>query len=312
MRQLNPLSQSPWPSLRGLIPGKGAGKDAGKGRGKAGGARTKSTQRRAIPGQTRKRVLSLATGTLCLAVVAGAAWLEYIGWYGRQIDRGLDAFYRMTADSGLSVQDVLVTGRQRTAPSRVLATLDVARGTPILAVDPTGAKARLETLHWVHRATVERRLPEVLFIRLVERQPLALWQLGGKVSVVDDRGEVLAQADPADFAELPLIVGAGAPLEAAALLRVLESEPDLHRLVTAAVRVGGRRWNLQLEEGVEVRLPEAGAEQAWAELARIVRQHGLLERDVAVIDLRIPDRMVVRAGPGADRPADEKGAGKDT
>ena len=101
-------------------------------------------------------------------------------------------------------------------------------------------------------------------------------------------------------------------VEAVALLSLLASEPDLHRRVTAAVRVGERRWNLQLEEGVEVRLPEAGAEQAWTELARIVRQHGLLERDVVVIDLRIPDRMVVRASPGADRPTGDKGAGKDT
>lgn len=312
MRQLNPLSQSPWASLRGLLPGKDTGKSSGKGRAKAHGGRTKDAQRRAVPGQSRKRVLRIATGTLCLALVAGTSWLGYIGWYGRQIDQGLEAFYQLTADSGLSVQDVLVTGRQRTAPGRVLAALEVARGAPILAVDPLGAKARLEALPWVRRATVERRLPEVLFIRLVERQALALWQLDGKVSVIDDEGEVLAQADPADFAELPLIVGAGAPVEAVALLSLLESEPDLNRLVTAAVRVSERRWNLQLEEGVEVRLPEIGAEQAWAELARMVRQYGLLERDVVVIDLRIPDRMVVRAGPGSNRPADDKGAGKDT
>jgi cell division protein FtsQ len=312
MRQLNALSQSPWTGLRGLFSGKDSGKSSRTDRKKARNGRSKSNQRRAVPGQNRKRILGIAGVTLCLAVVAGTAWLGYIGWYGRQIDRGLEAFYQMTADSGLSVQDVLVTGRQRSAPSRVLAALDVARGTPILAVDPPSAKERLESLPWVRRATVERRLPEILFIHLVERQVLARWQLDGKVSVIDDGGEVLAQADPADFAELPLIVGAGAPAEAAALLSLLESEPDLHRLVTAAVRVGERRWNLQLEEGIEVRLPEAGAEQAWAELARIVRQHDLLERDVVVIDLRIPDRMVVRASPGSERPTDDKGAGKDT
>ena len=159
MRQLNPLSQSPWTSLRALFPGKGTGKGSdkgkgtGKGRGKSRGGRTKVAQRRAVPGQSRKRILRFAIGTFGLAVVAGAAWLGYIGWYGRQIDRSLEAFYQITADSGLAVQDVLVTGRQRTAPSRVLAALDVERGTPILAVNPSDAKARLETLPWVRRAT---------------------------------------------------------------------------------------------------------------------------------------------------------------
>ena len=54
---------------------------------------------------------------------------------------------------------------------------------------------------------------------------------------------------------------------------------------------------------VSVRLPEANADTAWAELARIQREHGVLERDLATIDLRLPDRLVVRTLPDALRPA---------
>ncbi len=77
----------------------------------------------------------------------------------------------------------------------------------------------------------------------------------------------------------------------------MNSEPDLRRRVTAAVRVGGRRWNVQIEGRIDVRLPEADTAAAWSQLARIERQQGLLSRDVIVIDLRLPDRLVVRTDP---------------
>ena len=83
------------------------------------------------------------------------------------------------------------------------------------------------------------------------------------------------------------------------------------RRVTAAVRVGGRRWNLRLDDGIDVRLPEIGAAQAWAQLARFERRHGVLQRDVATIDLRLPDRLVVRTLSGAVRPL-ETVQGKNT
>ncbi|MCH7555160.1 MAG: cell division protein FtsQ, partial [Proteobacteria bacterium] len=56
----------------------------------------------------------------------------------------------------------------------------------------------------------------------------------------------------------------------------------------------GRRWNLRLDNGVDVELPEAGINAAWRRLADIERRHRLLSRDITAIDLRLPDRLVVR------------------
>jgi cell division protein FtsQ len=75
---------------------------------------------------------------------------------------------------------------------------------------------------------------------------------------------------------------------------MLNNEPELRTRVSTAVRVHDRRWNLRLDDSIDVRLPEQNAAAAWAELARAQRDHGVLGRDVAVIDLRLPDRLVVR------------------
>lgn len=255
-------------------------------------------RRRALPIDWRRRARFAAAGAGGLAVI-GLGWLLVDGWYGRQMAAIGDGLYAASASAGLSVQDVLVEGRARTQREAILATLGVARGEPILSFDPHAAKARLESLPWVREAMVERRLPDTVYLRLSEREPLALWQYEGKLAVIDRTGQVIAGALAAAFATLPVVVGEDAPRTAEALLRVLDSEPELRVRVAAAIRVQGRRWNIRMNDGIDIRLPETDPAAAWAELARLQREHEVLQRDVVTIDLRLPDRLVVRTAPGA-------------
>jgi cell division protein FtsQ len=227
-------------------------------------------------------------------VLAVMGWLSTSGWIQRSLERAELALLAATAEAGLMLGDVLVEGRERTGRRVVLETLGVVRGQPILAFDPYAAKARLERLPWVRSATVARRLPDAIHVRLIERRPLALWQNQGRIAVIDQGGEIIAGAEPKAFTRLPLVVGEDAPDHTPDLLAMLSHEPELRSRVSAAVRVRGRRWNLRLDGGIDVRLPEQDPGAAWAELARAQREHGVLGRDVAVIDLRVPDRLVVR------------------
>jgi cell division protein FtsQ len=254
----------------------------------------------------------LLAGTILLPLGLGATWLWTSGAIGRFADSVGNGVYNMTAAAGLAVEDVLVEGRDRSGTQSILAALDVARGTPILKLDPEAAKARLEALPWVKSAEVARRLPDILHLRLEERRPLALWQVGGELSVIDQDGLPIPGAQPQRFAKLPLVVGEDAPEHVRGLLSMLASQPDLAPKVVAAVRVSGRRWNLQLDGGVDVRLPEEAPEAAWAKLARVQREQDLLEHDVVMIDLRIPDRLVVRSSTGQVPVRPDALAGKNT
>lgn len=249
-----------------------------------------------------------------VAVVAIAAlWAWQSGYVGRQVDRAVEGVLEATADLGLRVGNVHVVGRERTSAELILETLAVRQGEPLLGFDPHAARERLEALDWIESASVERRLPDLIHVTLVEREPLALWQLDGELRVIDSAGAVIPGARPADFAGLPLVVGEGAEREAGALLTVLASEPYLNTRVEAAVRVGTRRWNLRLEPGIDIRLPETGALEAWRTLARLDRERGLLSRDLVVIDMRQPDRLLVRLSPGvAVEPPSPAVAGEDT
>lgn len=237
-----------------------------------------------------------------LATMAALAALAFVAASGsgqRWQAAALEGFMARSVASGLTVERVLVAGRQRSDSEALIAALDADLGAPILALDLEAARQRVLTLPWVRHASVARRLPGTLVVTVEERQPLALWQHEGRIRVVDRDGRPVADARARDFAGLLLVVGRGAPDEAAALLEMLAVAPTLARRVVAAVRVGDRRWNLRLDDGIDVQLPERDAGSAWLALERMDREQGLLGRDLLAIDLRLADRLAVRTTPQA-------------
>jgi cell division protein FtsQ len=223
-------------------------------------------------------------------------------------NRLLDA----TAALGFRVADIRVEGRETTDRETILDALGARLGTPILAVDPVRAKQKLESLPWVRSAVIERRLPDTLYVRLVEREPLALWQHGGRIELIDRTGAVIPVTRLDRFAKLPMVVGEDAASHAAELLAMLASEPALASRVTAAVRVGGRRWNLRIDKAIDVLLPADEPAAAWADLARLERSSAILKRDVQAIDMRLPDRLVVRVAPEPPKEAPPAKKGRPT
>lgn len=245
----------------------------------------------------RRAVLATAAGVFLLVAGGTGWWLVRSGIAAQATAAAGRGLLAWTASCGLAVADVQVEGRDRASREAVLRALGVARGTPILAIDPAEAKRRLETIPWVRGASVERRLPDTLYIRLVERRPLALWQRDGKLVPVDSDGVAVPGDHRERLGALIVLVGADAPKAGAALLAMLATEPELAPRVAAAVRVGGRRWNLRLDSGIDIALPEEDAAAAWHRLAALERSDGILERAVTMIDLRLPDRLVVRTPP---------------
>ena len=232
-------------------------------------------------------------GVLWSRSPSGQSALQYAA------DRMLDC----TARFGLVVNDVRVEGREPTDRETILTALGAGPGTPILAVSPKRAKEQLEALPWVGSAVVERRLPDTLYVRLVERKPLALWQHSGKIELIDREGAVIPVSHLDRFAKLPLVVGDDAASHAAELLDILATEPDLAARVSAAIRVGDRRWNLRIDNAIDVLLPGDSPASAWAQLANLERSSAILKRDVQVVDVRLPDRLVVRVNPEAPKEA---------
>ncbi len=236
-------------------------------------------------------------GVAALVLTAAALAVRAPGpaaWLAEQALAGRAALTQATIAAGFAVREVYVSGRHETAAEDLVAALGVRVGDPVLLLDLAWRRAGIEALPWVEHAAIERRLPDVIVVRLIERRALALWQHDGAVTLIDRAGSPIEGVDPRRFAHLPLVVGAGAPARAAELVAVLGTEPLLATRVASAVLVGGRRWELRFDNGVAAALPARGWAEAWARLAAIERDHRLLGRGLARIDLRLPDRVVIR------------------
>ena len=234
------------------------------------------------------------TSVVAIAGVFGFRSVGSHGGSGGSLTSMRDRIGAVAAASGLRVTDIVIEGRANTPESVLRAAIGVSKGDPILGFSLEDTRSRIETIPWVERATVERRLPGTLVINLQERRPFAIWQNQGKYVLVDRAGQVVGNQDVAQFRHLPLIVGQGAPGAAATLLDALRDRPALAEKVSASVRVGERRWNLRMTSGTDVLLPEGHEVVALDRLIQLHQDRAVLDRPLIAIDMRLPDRLVFR------------------
>jgi cell division protein FtsQ len=92
----------------------------------------------------------------------------------------------------LDVDRVRVEGVTRTDAADVRRVSRIDHGDKMVGVDPDRAATRIEGLPWIAQATVARRWPGTVEIRVTEREPLATVEvMDGWVALVDEDGRVL-------------------------------------------------------------------------------------------------------------------------
>ena len=121
-----------------------------------------------------------------------------------------------------------------------------------------------------------------------------MWQHNGEVFLIALDGTVIDIVQDARFAHLPLVVGDLANNRSEEYLALLEAAGPLKSRIVAGTLVSGRRWTLKIDNGMDVRLPEQAPAAAVARLVKLEREHGIFEKDIISLDLRMSDRVVVR------------------
>ena len=214
-----------------------------------------------------------------------------------------DNFYEWGGKQGLVLEDVVISGREHTEKEDINQVLQLERGANMLKLNADDIKRRLETLPWVKEAEVRRSFfPNVLNISIRERKVKAIWQINEKFYPLDADGEVI-KADYRISEPILLIVGAGAPENFKNLLLALkDGDKDYIERVKVANFISGRRWNLILDDirnGITIKLPEENIEAAWKKLVKLDETKGIFKRKLTIIDLRLPDKVVVKLRHGS-------------
>ena len=218
---------------------------------------------------------------------------------GRKLTDLSTEFYNYSAGLGFKIDDIIITGRDKTAKQDILNALQLSRETNILNLDLRDLQQKVEQLPWVRHAVVKRRFfPNIIQIDIRERQVQSIWQLDHKFRPIDGEGNVI-EADYTPDHPILLIVGEGAPENITALMKSITDDQNIFQRIKGANYISGRRWNIVLddvENGITVKLPEKHIDEAWKKLLKLNTTQGLLKRKLTIIDLRFPNKVIVKLG----------------
>ena len=218
---------------------------------------------------------------------------------GRKLTDLSTEFYNYSAGLGFKIDDIVITGRDKTAKQDILNALQLSRETNILNLDLRDLQQKVEQLPWVRHAVVKRRFfPNIIQIDIRERQVQSIWQLDHKFRPIDGEGNVI-EADYTPDHPILLIVGEGAPENITALMKSITDDQNIFQRIKVANYISGRRWNIVLddiENGITVKLPEKHIDEAWKKLLKLNSTQGLLKRKLTIIDLRFPNKVIVKLG----------------
>ncbi len=234
-------------------------------------------------------VIPRHTGTL-----AAAALFAMTGLYGVMQGGHLLALAEgTTSAAGFAIERVDVAGNVETSPIDIVQQLGLDGHTSLITLDLDEARKSILALPWVLQADVRKIYPDVINVKLAERRAFGIWQHGRELSLIEQNGNVIEPLAREKFTQLPLYVGLGADTNASAINDVLDEWPELKQRIRAHIRVADRRWDIRLDNGVTVRLPEEDAAMALAKLRRLDEEKDLLGRDIETVDMRLDDRITI-------------------
>jgi len=234
----------------------------------------------------------IIAGALAYGAVAGQHVPTVMVWLKNARDVAANGL-------GFRIAAVSLSGEKEVSREEILTTAGVTGRASLLFLDADAARQQLLANPWIGDAAVLKLYPNRLQITITERHAFALWQKDGRVSVIAADGTVLEPFVEKRYLGLPLVVGRDAERQAKDFLAVVDRYPEIRSALRASILVADRRWDLRLASGINVQLPETGIETALHRLVELDRDKKLLSRDIAVVDLRLPDRVTVRLSDAA-------------
>jgi len=213
---------------------------------------------------------------------------------------GLLLAYRHTqGDARFAVKAIEIVGATHTPRAAIDAVTTQYIGANLFRIDIARLQADLRRLGWVKRIEAEKKLPDTLRIRIVEREAVALAAAGDRMKYVDDDGVAFAELSPSvGDTDLPLITNAsGAELaRCVALVRGLRArDPQIYSRISEVRPVDPNGFALfDRELGAFVYADEADLSAKWRDLYAVTRAEHLGMRDIEYADLRFAGRIVIK------------------
>lgn len=232
---------------------------------------------------------------LCLAIAAGGAFLADAGRREMVQDAMNSIRASIEERPEFMVNVMAIDGVGASVAQDVREVLPLEFPISSFDLDLAQIRTQIEALDPVKSANVRIRPGGILQIDLEERVPALIWRNHEGLALLDETGTHVAELGRrAMNPELPLIAGRSANLMADEALQLIAAARPLGGRLRGLVRIGERRWDVVLDRGQRIMLPALKPISALERVIVVSEVQDLLERDVAVVDMRIAARPTVR------------------
>lgn len=222
-------------------------------------------------------------------------FLGMTGIYGMSVGNHTETVIKATASTfGFAIDNVRVSGNVETSDIDILGQLELDGETSLVGLSAEGAREAIAKLPWVESADVRKVYPDTLLVSMQERKAFAIWQNEKELALIDTNGDTIVPFRAGRYNALPLVVGEGAEKRVKGFIDEVAAYPELSGKVRAYIRVADRRWDMLLDNGVRIMLPEAEPMKALAFIEKMDRDQQLLSKDILSVDMRLEDRVTVQ------------------
>lgn len=144
-------------------------------------------------------------------------------------------------------------------------------------------------------ASLRVRPGGILQVNVTQREPVAVFRAPDGLKLIDVEGVLIQSLTArADRSDLPLITGDGARDVLSEGLEIFRVAGPLSPRMRGVVRMGERRWDVILDNGQRIMLPTNEPVGAFERVVALNDAQDLLERDIAVVDMRHAIRPTLR------------------
>lgn len=187
---------------------------------------------------------------------------------------------------GLKFEHLVIEGRNNAMIDDILLSLNIKPRSSIFLADLHEIRKQILQNPWVKNAIVARKLPNIINIQVTEHVPIAIWQYKKNLMIIDKDGDVIQYKNIQKFAHLLHVVGKYANIHCYNLLNQLSKYPSINAILKNASRLGNRRWDFVLSNGIIVKMPENNFDHAMRYLNSLIQTNQLTENNIKMIDLR--------------------------
>ncbi|TNC52954.1 FtsQ-type POTRA domain-containing protein [Rubellimicrobium rubrum] len=246
-----------------------------------------------------RRLLHIG-GPVGLVLLVSALWLssaDHRAALSARIEAVKDAVQERPE---FMVTSVEIVGADRALTAAIREVARIRMPVSSFDLDLDALRLKVTDLTAVRSAQLRVKPGGALEIAVVQRVPVAVWRYADGLRLIDAEGVMTGMiADRADRTDLPLIAGDGAKDAIDEALALFAAAAPVAPRVRGLVRMGQRRWDMVLDNDQRILLP---SEEPVLALERVMALHQaqeMLDRDLAVVDLRLGDRPTLRLNPPA-------------